>query len=160
MTRVRPGLNRVDADEVTYPAHVILRVEIEAALIGGDIGADDVPAWWDERMARLLGMDTRGDHTRGALQDIHWSQGMFGYFPAYLLGAMIGAQLMESFRRTDRDFGIDPERTDFARLGTWLAANVWSHGARYTTDELVKRATGTPLSPTPLRAHFERRYLA
>ncbi len=160
MTRVRPGPIRVEADELTYPAHVILRVEIEAALIDGTIAVDDVPAWWDERMARLLGIDTRGDFTRGPLQDIHWSQGMFGYFPAYLFGAMIAAQLVERFRQDVPDFGGDAARTDFAQFGDWLEAQVWSRGAALTTDALVEAVTGRPLSDDALRAHFERRYLS
>lgn len=159
MTRVKPGFIRVEADEVTYPAHIILRVEIEQALIGGAIGVDDIPAWWDERMQALLGVDTRGDFTHGPLQDIHWSQGMFGYFPAYLLGAMIAAQLNQAFRRAHPDFEAKALGGDFTDLTAWLRRKIWSEGARYTTEVLVQQATGVALSADALRAHLVERYL-
>jgi carboxypeptidase Taq len=155
ITRVKRGKIRVDADEVTYPAHVLLRSEIEPALIAGDIGVDDIPAWWDERMARLLDIDTRGDFAGGPLQDIHWSQGMFGYFPSYLIGAMIAAQLNEAYRAATPD----DESHDISRYPAWLGDNVWNAGALYTTGELIERVTGKPLSADALKAHFERRYL-
>lgn len=154
MTRVRPGPIRVDADEVTYPAHIIARVEIEAALIGGSIEVADIPAWWDERMQRLLGIDTRGKFTNGPLQDMHWSQGMFGYFPAYLLGATIAAQLADAFRR-ERD--IETDTLD--GYPEWLATHIWPEGSRFTTEDLVGRATGRPLGTEAFRAHIQRRYL-
>mgnify|MGYP003349790053 FL=1 len=92
LTRVKPGFIRVNADEVTYPAHIILRHEIERALIEGDIEAADIPKLWDEKMQSLLGIDTRGNFKDGCLQDVHWSDGSFGYFPSYTLGAMYAAQ--------------------------------------------------------------------
>ena len=99
MTRVKPGFIRVDADELTYPAHVILRYGIEKQLIAGSVAADDIPALWDEGMQSLLGIDTRGNYTNGCLQDVHWSGGAFGYFPCYTLGAMYAAQWFATMRR-------------------------------------------------------------
>lgn len=160
MTRVRPGPIRVEADELTYPAHVMLRVEIEQALFAGEIGVADIPAWWDERMLRLLGLDTRGDYSRGPLQDIHWSQGMFGYFPSYLLGAMIAAQLVQAFRRTRPGDQLQSEAGDLDGLPEWLAERVWRRGALLTTEALVIEATGAPLSDGALRRHLEWRYAA
>ncbi|WP_375398009.1 hypothetical protein [uncultured Sphingomonas sp.] len=157
MTRVRPGPVRVDADEVTYPAHILLRTEIEAALIDGGLAVADVPARWDEGMARLLGVDTCGRHRDGALQDIHWSQGMFGYFPSYLIGAAIAAQLAARFRAEHPGVETDPARLgDYA---AWLAPNVWHRGAALTTEALVAEVTGERLSDAALRAHLEQRYL-
>jgi len=153
MTRVRPGKIRAEADEVTYPAHVLLRTEIEPLLLAGELAVDDVPAWWDERMAALLGIDTRGDFAGGPLQDIHWSQGAFGYFPSYLIGSMIAAQLAAAYRRTD------PDPADLLGYPNWLRDTVWAEGARHTTAELVARTTGAPLSADALKAHFEARYL-
>lgn len=153
MTRVQPGKIRAEADEVTYPAHVLLRTEIEPLLIAGELAANDVPAWWDERMAALLGIDTAGDIAGGPLQDIHWSQALFGYFPSYLLGSMIAAQLAAAYRRTASD------RDGLLGYPDWLRDNVWSQGARYTTAELMERTTGAPLSADALKAHFEARYL-
>nr|VUD28400.1 thermostable carboxypeptidase 1 [Raoultella sp. NCTC 9187] len=97
--RVKPGFIRVDADEVSYPAHVILRYEIERALIDGDIEVDDIPALWDEKMQSWLGLSTTGNYRNGCMQDIHWTDGGFGYFPSYTLGAMYAAQLMAAARR-------------------------------------------------------------
>ena len=102
LTRVKPGLIRVNADEVTYPAHIILRYEIERALIEGEIEPDDIPALWDEKMQTLLGLDTRGNYKDGCLQDVHWSDGSFGYFPSYTLGAMYAAQWFAAMRRLRR----------------------------------------------------------
>ncbi|MCZ8088340.1 MAG: carboxypeptidase M32 [Brevundimonas sp.] len=157
--RVRRGKIRVEADELTYPAHVILRVEIEQKLIAGEIEVDDIPAIWDARMAALLQLDTKGDFANGPLQDIHWSRGMFGYFPAYLLGAMVAAQLFEHFTAESNDFEARAQAGDFASLGDWLREKVWHQGGRYTLEDLVVRATGCPLSAESLRAHLTRRYL-
>jgi carboxypeptidase Taq len=159
ITRVRRGKIRVDADEVTYPAHVLLRSEIEPALIAGEIRVGDIPAWWDERMGRLLDVDTRGDFAGGPLQDIHWSQGMFGYFPSYLIGAMIAAQLNAAYRAATPDHDARETSGDFSGYPVWLDRNIWSAGAQHTTGELVVRATGKPLSADALKAHFEKRYL-
>jgi carboxypeptidase Taq len=159
MTRVRPGAIRVEADEVTYPAHILLRTEIEPMILSGELPVADIPAWWGDRMQALLDIDVRGDDTRGALQDIQWSQGMFGYFPSYLQGAMIAAQLGAAFRQAHPDFPEQAARGAFGGLKTWLGDNVWRHGSRLTTDEIVRRATGRPLSADALKAHFESRYL-
>ena len=159
MTRVNRGKIRVDADEVTYPAHVLLRSEIEPALIAGDVGVDDIPAWWDERMARLLDVDTRGDHGGGALQDVHWCQGMFGYFPSYLMGAMIAAQLKAAYKVATPDHESRAMAGDLSGYPNWLQDNVWLAGAQFSTGDLVARITGKPLSSSALKAHFEERYL-
>ena len=112
-----------------------------------------------KRVLEQEDIDVRGDDTRGALQDIHWSQGMFGYFPSYLQGAMIAAQLGAAFRQAHPDFPEQAARGAFGGLKTWLGDNVWRHGSRLTTDEIVRRATGRPLSADALKAHFESRYL-
>lgn len=156
--RVAPGRIRVDADELCYPAHVMLRYQIERALIEGELEVDDIPAAWDERMLRYLGVDTRGDYRNGCMQDIHWTDGGFGYFPTYTLGAIYAAQLFAAARQALP--GLD-ERIADGELGVlfgWLDANVWSHGSRYSTDELLRRATGAPVSTQAYRAHLERRY--
>ena len=154
--RVSPGLIRVEADELTYPAHIILRTEIEMALIEREIEVDDIPALWDEKMGRLLGVDSRGNFADGPLQDIHWSQGMFGYFPAYLLGAMAAAQLFAGFEKSREAEGAEPPPVEALRH--WLEDRVWSQGAKLTTNALMRSATGTPLSADALRAHLRSRY--
>ena len=158
-TRVRPGLIRVDADEVTYPAHVILRYEIERPLIEGEIEVDDIPALWDEKMQQLLGLDTRGNFKDGPMQDIHWTDGAYGYFPCYTLGAMYAAQWFATLRRTRPALDTEIARGELTGIFGWLRANIWEPASRYETDELTRRASGSPLDPQHLRAHLEARYL-
>ena len=159
LTRVKPGFIRVNADEVTYPAHIILRYEIERALIEGDIEPDDIPALWDEKMQTLLGLDTRGNYKDGCLQDVHWSDGSFGYFPSYTLGAMYAAQWFAAMRRATPDLDARIAVGDFAPVFGWLKANVWSQASRWETPELVRRASGEALNPAHFRAHLDTRYL-
>ncbi|HPP82723.1 MAG TPA: carboxypeptidase M32 [Rubrivivax sp.] len=159
LTRVVPGLIRVDADELTYPAHIILRYEIERALIEGEIEPEDIPALWDAKMQELLGLDTRGNFKDGPLQDVHWSAALFGYFPCYSLGAMYAAQWFAAMRRATPDLDERIGHGDFAVVFEWLRANIWSQGCRWSTDELVVRASGQVLEPAHFKAHLETRYL-
>jgi carboxypeptidase Taq len=159
LTRVKPGKIRVDADEVTYPAHIILRYEIERALIEGTIEADDIPALWDEKMAALLGIDTRGDYRNGCMQDVHWTEGAFGYFPSYTLGAMYAAQWFAAMRREVPDLDPRIAAGELAPVFDWLNTNIWSQASRWDTPELVTRASGEALNPRHFRAHLEARYL-
>lgn len=158
-TRVQPGLIRVDADELSYPAHVILRYEIERALIDGEIEAEDIPALWDEKMGQYLGLDTRGNYRDGCLQDIHWTDGSFGYFPSYTLGAMYAAQYFASMRRSHPDLDRQIAAGNLAPVMDWLSSHIWRQASRWETPELVQRATGEPLNPAHFRTHLERRYL-
>ena len=158
-TRVEPGRIRVEADEVTYPAHVMLRFEIERALIEGAIGIDDIPALWDERMMAYLGLDTRGDFRDGPMQDVHWPAGLFGYFPCYTLGAMYAAQWFAAMRRRTPDLDASIAAGDLNPVFDWLRDHVWRQGSRWETAELARRASGTTLDPAHFRAHLTRRYL-
>jgi len=159
MTRVKPGFIRVDADEVTYPAHIILRYEIERPLIEGEIEPEDIPALWDGKMQELLGIDTRGNFTDGPLQDVHWPDGLFGYFPCYSLGAMFAAQWFAAMRRAVPDLDAHIGAGDLQPVFGWLRDNIWSQGCRWTTDELALRASGEALNPAHFKAHLEARYL-
>lgn len=158
-TRVQPGFIRVDADELTYPAHVILRYEIERDLMNGQIEPDDIPALWDEKMAQYLGLDTRGNYQNGCLQDIHWTGGAFGYFPSYTLGAMYAAQYFATLRRSTPDLDARIAAGDLSPVFDWLRANIWQQASRWSTPELVQRATGEPLNPVHFKAHLQKRYL-
>ncbi|ODU08869.1 MAG: peptidase M32 [Rubrivivax sp. SCN 71-131] len=159
LTRVKPGFIRVDADEVSYPAHIILRYEIERPLIEGAIEAGDIPALWDVKMMELLGVDTRGNHRDGALQDVHWPSGLFGYFPCYSLGAMYAAQWFAAMRRAVPGLDAHIDAGDLAPVFDWLETHIWSQGSRWPTDELAERASGQTLDPAHLEAHLRRRYL-
>ncbi|HEY6088146.1 MAG TPA: carboxypeptidase M32 [Burkholderiaceae bacterium] len=159
LTRVRRGLIRVDADEVTYPAHVILRYEIERPLIEGLIEPEDVPGLWDEKMQDLLGLDTRGNFTDGPMQDVHWPESLFGYFPCYSLGAMYAAQWFATMRRSMPDLDARISRGDWTPVFDWLRGNIWSQASLWPTDELAIRASGEKLNPAFFKAHLEARYL-
>ena len=157
-TRVEKGFIRVDADELTYPAHVILRYEIERDLINGKIKHTDVPELWNEKMQAYLGLSTQDNFKNGCMQDIHWTDGAFGYFPSYTLGAMYAAQFMAAMKTTvDVDGAI--RSGDLTPIFSWLSDNIWSQGSLLTTDELVKAATGETLNAQHFKAHLESRYL-
>ncbi|MEP6859833.1 MAG: carboxypeptidase M32 [Deltaproteobacteria bacterium] len=158
-TRVKRGYIRVDADELTYPLHVVLRFEIERALIEGELEPEDVPAAWDQKMRDYLGLDTRGNHADGCLQDIHWTDGAFGYFPSYTLGAMYAAQYFAAIRAQHPDLDARIERGDLSPIFTWLDANIWSQASQHETSDLITRATGGPLTAEHFERHLRRRYL-
>jgi carboxypeptidase Taq len=158
LTRVERGLIRVDADELTYPAHVIVRYGIERKLVDGDVDAEDIPALWDAGMMEWLGVDTRGNYKDGPLQDVHWAEGLLGYFPCYTLGAMYAAQWFAAMRREIPDLDARVAEGDLSPVFGWLADNVWSQASLWTTDELALRASGEVLNPSHFKAHLEARY--
>ena len=157
--RVECGFIRVDADEISYPAHVVLRYEIERALISGDIEVEDIPELWDEKMQQWLGLSTAGNYRNGCMQDIHWTDGAFGYFPSYTLGAMYAAQLFAAASRALPQLESQIASGDFGPLFTWLEQNIWRHGSRFSTSQLITNATGEDLNPLYFRKHLESRYL-
>ena len=156
--RVQPGLIRVDADEVSYPAHIILRYEIEQALIEGEIEVEDIPALWNSKMQQYLGLDTVGNYRDGCMQDIHWTDGGFGYFPTYTLGAMYAAQLFQTANKAIPTLQEDITRGDLTALFQWLNQNIWQHGSHFSTDQLITNATGETLNTGYFRRHLESRY--
>lgn len=157
--RVKPGFIRVDADEVSYPAHVILRYEIERALINGEIEVDDIPTLWNEKMQAWLGLSTEGNYRNGCMQDIHWTDGGFGYFPSYTLGAMYAAQLFQAARNALPGLDEAIAQGDFSALFDWLRQNIWQHGSRFSTSQLIEQATGEALNSRYFRQHLTARYL-
>ena len=157
MTKVEPGFIRVDADEVTYPAHILVRYEIEKALIAGDLPLRELPGAFNAGIRDLLGLDVPEDRL-GCLQDIHWPGGAWGYFPTYTLGAMIAAQLFEAACRAEPDLLPGLTRGDFAPLRGWLRANVHEKGSLLETEDILVAATGRPLDAQVFRRHLERRY--
>jgi carboxypeptidase Taq len=156
--RVRPGFIRVDADEVTYPLHVILRHRLEQAMLAGDLRARDLPAAWTEGMTRHLGLVPPTDR-EGCLQDIHWFDGAWGYFPSYTLGAMTAAQLFAAARRALPDLAQEIARGEFASLIAWLREHVHARAASVSTGEIVAAATGRALEAGDFLAHLRARYL-
>ncbi|MEW6254552.1 MAG: carboxypeptidase M32 [Pseudomonadota bacterium] len=157
-TQVKRGFIRIEADEATYPAHIILRYRLEKAMIGGDLPLAELPAAWNAGMQDLLGITPPNDRL-GCLQDIHWPSGGWGYFPTYTLGAMTAAQVFDAARRADSDVVPGISRGDFTPLVRWLRANIHSQGSLFETDELLTRATGRPLDASVFITHLRRRYL-
>ncbi|TDT90248.1 carboxypeptidase Taq [Azorhizobium sp. AG788] len=157
-THVERGFIRVDADEVTYPAHVILRYRLEKALIADEMPLSELPAAWNAQMQELVGV-TPPDDRLGCLQDVHWPSGGWGYFPTYTLGAMTAAQIFDAAKHADTDILPGIARGDFKPLVTWLRANIHGQGSLYETDDLLTRATGRPLDASVFKAHLRRRYI-
>ena len=157
-TKVERSFIRVDADEATYPAHVILRYRLETAMIAGDLKLADLPGAWAEGHQRLLGV-VPPDDRRGCLQDIHWPGGAFAYFPGYTLGAMTAAQFMDAARRANPGIPAALGRGDFAPLMSWLRANVHGQGSLLSARALITAATGRPLDPEIYKRHLKQRYL-
>lgn len=135
------NLIRVEADELTYHMHIVVRFEIERELIAGDLAVEDVPEVWNDKYEEYLGVRPETD-AEGCLQDIHWSHGSFGYFPTYSLGSVLAAQLYAAVLEDVPDLEEQIENGEFEALHEWLTEHVHCHGARYTTDELVQVATG------------------
>ena len=156
--RVERGFIRVDADEMTYPAHVILRFRLEQALIAGELSVADLPGAWSDGFAALLGM-VPPDDARGCLQDIHWYDGAFGYFPSYTLGAMAAAQLMAAARRDVSGVDAALGEGELAPLLGWLRANVHGKGSLLEFNALLQAATGSALDPSYFERHLTARYL-
>lgn len=158
INEVRPGPIRVDADEVTYNLHILMRFDLEMALFDGRLSVPDLPVEWNRLSQELLGV-TPADDAHGVLQDIHWSGGAFGYFPSYALGNMVAAQLWYSALSQLPGLLGDFERGEFSRLLTWLRENIHRRGKRLETRELVAAVTGSPLGASALLRHLCERYL-
>ncbi|NMD50599.1 carboxypeptidase M32 [Shewanella sp. DNRA4] len=158
-TRVNPGLIRVDADEVTYPCHILLRFEAEKAFIDGSLSVDDLPDFWSSQMQQLLGINTDGNYRDGCMQDIHWAVGELGYFPSYTLGAMYAAQCRFAMERSLGPIENLIDNGQLSQVFDWLGKHIWSKGSLLTTDELIIQATGEPLNSQYLAKHLTQRYL-
>ncbi|MFM8179507.1 MAG: carboxypeptidase M32 [Candidatus Kapaibacterium sp.] len=142
---IEPSLIRIESDEVTYNIHIIIRFEIEEALINGRMNVDDVPSVWNAKMKEYLGIEPAHD-AEGCLQDIHWSFGGFGYFPSYTLGKLYAAMLRKALLRDIPEVTDSVRRGDFATILQWLRDNIHVHGKTYTPGELITRVAGEPLS--------------
>ena len=151
---LQPGLIRVEADELSYCLHIVLRYELELALIEGDLPVAELPGEWNQRMRSLLGLVPPSDR-EGCLQDIHWAEGLFGYFPSYALGHLISAQLAEAMERQLGPIEQRVGEADEASLRGWLAGQVWPLGRRVNGEELVQQVCGERLSAAPFLRYLE-----
>ena len=157
VNKAHPSFIRVEADEVTYNMHVLLRFELETELLEGTLKVKDVPEAWSARFKSYLGLDVPNDR-EGALQDIHWSSVSFGIFPGYTIGNLVSAQLMEKIRADIPDLDAQIETGQFASLLSWLRKHVHIHGRKFTPDELLERATGKPLTAAPWIAYVQKKF--
>ncbi|CAI2718274.1 carboxypeptidase M32 [Nitrospina watsonii] len=155
----QPSFIRVEADEVTYPMHVILRYEIEKGLFDGSMQVQDLPRIWNDKMEAYLGIRPPTDR-EGVLQDVHWSGGAFGYFPSYTLGAMMACQFYKALEREMPDIRDHIASGNFKVIKEWLNRNVHSKGKLYDTDTLLKQVTGEPFNPSPFIAYLQAKYTA
>ena len=158
-TRVQPSFIRVEADEVTYPLHVILRYEIESALINGTLAPQDIPEVWDAKMIEYLGISTKGNYSDGCLQDMHWSDGSFGYFPSYTIGALNSAQLFAAIRREHADWQQMLEKGETGFIRKWLKRNIWSKASFMDSQDILRAASGEGTNPDYFLNHIRARYL-
>ena len=157
VNRVEPSLIRVEADEVTYNLHIILRFELERALLGGEVLARDLPALWKAKMATYLGVTPPTD-ADGVMQDIHWASGLIGYFPSYTIGNVASVQLFQAARGAHPDLEERLRGGEFAALLTWLRGHVHSVGRKFFPQDLLVRATGRPLTPEPYLAYLWEKF--
>lgn len=155
--QVEPSFIRIEADELTYPAHILLRYKLEKAMVEGTLSIDDLPKAWNEGMHNLLGI-TPPNNAKGCMQDVHWPTGSIGYFPAYALGNMIAAQLYAAALKAHPRIPTELAKGNFKPLREWLRENVHSKGSSLTTDELMIQATGEKLNAKYYLDHLSRRY--
>jgi carboxypeptidase Taq len=157
--RVQPSFIRVDADEVTYPLHIILRFEIERDLMNGVIEPKDIPELWNEKMQQYLGLSTDGNYHDGCLQDIHWTDGSFGYFPSYTLGALNSAQLFATIRKQQPEWQDMLKRGEVAFVRNWLRTAIWNKGSTMESQDIIRAATGEGTEPKYFLDHIKARYI-
>jgi len=157
INEVKPSPIRIDADELTYNLHVLLRFELEVAMIEGRLAVPEIPEAWDAKMEEYLGVRPE-KAAEGALQDIHWADGLFGYFPSYSVGNVLSAQLFAAAVRARPEIPDEIGRGNFGPLRGWLSENVYRHGRRYEPDELIERATGAPLSAAPYLDYLREKF--
>jgi carboxypeptidase Taq len=156
LNRVQPTPIRVESDEVTYNLHIVIRYELEKALIEGQLAVADLPSAWNEKIKKYLGLEIKND-AEGVLQDVHWSHGSFGYFPTYTLGNLYAAQFFETAKKATAGMEEGFAKGDFSPLLGWQRENIHRHGRRYHADELIEKATGEALNAGYLLKHLEEK---
>ncbi len=157
-TRVQPSLIRVNADEVTYPAHIILRYYLEKYLLSGDMGVEDLPEAWKQGMEKFVGIAPDND-TNGCLQDIHWMDGTFAYFPTYVLGAVYAAQIFSAAKNANSEIVPAIAEGNLAPIKKWLNEHIHDKACRYETEELIESATGKKLDLDAYKNYLKAKYL-
>jgi len=157
INKVSPSFIRIEADEVTYILHIIVRFEIERDMIEGSLDVNDAPRVWNKKMKEYLGV-TPPDHKMGILQDVHWACGYFGYFPSYALGCIMASQLFASALKDMPDLNNRISKGDTSGLLAWLRKKIHRHGRIYKPNKLVKRVTGSELRVEPYMAYLKNKF--
>jgi carboxypeptidase Taq len=159
INKVAPSLIRVEADEATYNLHIMLRLELEIALMEGKLAVSDLPGAWNDRMKDYLGVVPPND-AEGVLQDVHWSAGILGYFPTYALGNLVSNQLWEKINQDIPGLSAQIQAGNFAELLAWLRENVHRYGSKFKPQYLVKKIVGKTISPEPYLKYLNNKFRA
>jgi carboxypeptidase Taq len=154
---VQPSFIRVESDEATYNLHIMVRMEVEIALMEGSLEVKDLPEAWNARMQEYLGI-TPPDDAHGVLQDVHWGDGYFGYFPTYALGNLVSVQLWERINTDIPNLNDQMRAGEFSALLGWLVENVHCNGSKFESQELVRRITGSGIDPDPYMRYLRNKY--
>jgi carboxypeptidase Taq len=158
INEIKPGMIRVEADELSYPLHILLRFEIEKGLLDGSVRVADVPKLWNKKMEEYLGIVPKND-AEGCLQDIHWGLGLFGYFPTYTLGAVYASMIFQAAEKEIPGLRKNIQEGKFAPLREWLRENIHTVGSLYeTADELIEKVTGSKLDAKCFLGYLSRKY--
>ena len=157
INKVEPSLIRVNADEATYNLHVMLRLELEIAMVEGSVEIKDLPDIWNTKMEEYLGITPPND-AKGVLQDVHWSSGLLGYFSTYALGNLVSAQLWEKINEDINDLDDQIRKGDFSELLAWLRKNIHQHGSKFEPQTLVEKVTGSKITPDPYVRYLTKKY--
>jgi carboxypeptidase Taq len=157
INKVQPSLIRVEADEATYNLHIMLRLELEIAMLEGTVAIKDLPELWNTKMQEYLGLTPPND-AKGVLQDVHWSGGMLGYFSTYALGNLISAQLWAKFKTMEPELDDKIRKGDFSPLLSWLRVKIHQYGRKYEPQELVERVTKSKIDPAPYVEYLKTKY--
>ncbi|RLF51992.1 MAG: carboxypeptidase M32, partial [Thermoplasmata archaeon] len=151
------SLIRVEADELTYPLHVILRFELETKLIDEKISVSELPVLWNEKIDELLGVTPKNDR-EGVLQDMHWSNGSFGYFPTYIIGTIYASQLFKTLTEENNNVLDEIEKAEFVNILNWLRENIHKYGRLMTADEIIKNVCGEGLNSKVFVNYLKNKY--
>jgi carboxypeptidase Taq len=157
INKVEPGPIRIEADEVTYNLHIIIRFEIEKALIDGTLAVKDLPEVWNSKMKQYLNVVVK-NNAEGCLQDIHWSMGAFGYFPTYTLGNLYAAQLFATLKKQHPNWEKEVVQGDLMFIKQWLSKNIYQYGKRYSSRALIKKITGEQLTANYFIKYLHNKY--
>lgn len=158
VTTVTRNPSRTSSDEICYTLHIMMRYQLEKQLIEGTLPLRDLPDAWNSRMEQLIGINPGNDLSKGCLQDIHWYDAAFGYFPAYVIGLMYAVQIFDAIKAATPDLSSQIAAGNFSAVNSWLQKNIYAHAAQYTTTDLIQRATGTDINPHAFISHLRARY--